>query len=290
LEGGYALQYSPLLEYREGRGLVLFCQMDVAGRTETDPAAETLANNILRYIDTWRPPPRRTSVYAGEAAGLDWLQSCGIKAVPFKGEPLQADQVLLVGPGDESDLAAQLKPAASWVKAGGRTLILGARQDEVNAILPTPVTLKTAEHIAASFTPFTTDSLLAGVSPADVQNRDPRDLPLVTKGATVFGDGVLALAGNVVFCQIVPWRFDSSPEKFNQRRTFERTSFAVSRVLANLGVSGTTQLLERFAEPLPQSTEPSLIKITTSNTARWLDGLYLTQPTEWDDPYRFFRW
>ena len=23
---------------------------------------------------------------------------------------------------------------------------------------------------------------------------------------------------------------------------------------------------------------------------RWLDGLYLTRPTEWDDPYRFFGW
>ncbi len=55
LDGGYALQYSPLLEYREGRGLVLFCQMDVTARTESDPAAETLVNNILRYVDAWRP-------------------------------------------------------------------------------------------------------------------------------------------------------------------------------------------------------------------------------------------
>jgi len=23
---------------------------------------------------------------------------------------------------------------------------------------------------------------------------------------------------------------------------------------------------------------------------RWLDGLYLDEPEEWDDPYRFFRW
>jgi hypothetical protein len=23
---------------------------------------------------------------------------------------------------------------------------------------------------------------------------------------------------------------------------------------------------------------------------RWLDGLYLTRPTEWDNPYRFFGW
>src|SRR5262249_14907662 len=55
LDGGYALQYSPLLEYREGKGLVLFCQMDVTGRTETDPAADTLVRNILAYVSTWNP-------------------------------------------------------------------------------------------------------------------------------------------------------------------------------------------------------------------------------------------
>jgi len=26
------------------------------------------------------------------------------------------------------------------------------------------------------------------------------------------------------------------------------------------------------------------------NERRWLDGLYLDAPEEWDDPYRFFRW
>ena len=82
LDGGYALQYSPLLEYREGSGLVLFCQMDVTARTESDPAAETLACNILRYVDAWRPASRRTAVYAGEPAGLDWLTACGIRRHP----------------------------------------------------------------------------------------------------------------------------------------------------------------------------------------------------------------
>ncbi len=30
--------------------------------------------------------------------------------------------------------------------------------------------------------------------------------------------------------------------------------------------------------------------IQDPTVGRWLNGLYLTQPTEWDDPYRFFRW
>ena len=133
------------------------------------------------------------------------------------------------------------------------------------------------------------------MAPADVHNRDPRKLPLVAGGAAVYGDGVLAATDNVVFCQLPPFEVSKTmgaltntnhgPEPFNLRRTFGRTSFAVSRILGNLGVSGSTPLLERFGDPAGASTGPQ-----DPPSSRWLDGLYLTRPTEWDDPYRFFGW
>jgi hypothetical protein len=287
VDGGYALQYSPLLEFREGRGMVLFCQMDVTARTEADPAAGTLAGNILRYVDTWRPAPRRTAVYAGEPAGMAWLAACGFETAPFKGGVPAADQVLVVGPGGGREIAAQTTDISAWVKAGGRVLALGLNQAEANSFLPTKVSMQPAEHIAAWFPPFSADSLLAGVAPADIHNRDPRTLPLVTGGATAYGDGVLAMMNNVVFCQLPPfevnkvmasWYITHGQEQFNLRRTFGRASFAVSRLLGNLGVSGSAPLLQRFSDPAGGSAE------------RCLDGLYITRPTEWDDPYRFFGW
>ena len=193
--------------------------------------------------------------------------------------------------------------AADWIKEGGRVLALGLNQTEANSFLPAPVTMRTAEHIAAWFPAFNSDSPLAGVAPADVHNRDPRALPLVSGGATVYGDGVLAVAGNVVFCQLPPFQVSKSmgalsSGQFNQRRTFQRTSFAVSRIMANLGVSASTPLLHRFGEPVGASNGPSLVRngdfsaeaIQEPTVGRWLDGLYLTKPTEWDDPYRFFGW
>ena len=426
VDGGYALEYSPLLEYREGRGLVLFCQMDVTARTESDPAAETLAGNILRYVEAWRPTPRRSALYTGEPAGLAWLAACGIQPAPFKGEPPAADQVLVAGPGGGRERAAAAPATAAWVQGQGRVLALGLDQAEANSFLPTRVRTQPSEHIAACFPPFSAGSLLAGVALADVHNRDPRKLPLVTGGATVYGDGVLAATGNVVFCQLPPfqvskvmgalsslavtnddtapgkksalirmgglvsfqfgqklpagqmgktytfaarvkalrgpagarleveragrpwdraargpdltvspgdwtelhltfpvdkpypegwqaylngsgegatfqvegvrlyegpyipggdaaaaatktpgrnlfkdadfeaglasWYFTHGPEQFNLRRTFERTSFAVSRLLGNLGVSGSTPLLERFGEPVGASKGPSVVK------------------------------
>ena len=121
--------------------------------------------------------------------------------------------------------------------------------------------------------------MLAGISPADVHNRAPRQIPLVAAGAQTVGDGVLAQsdAGNVVFCQLEPWQFETNQE--NLKRTFRRTSCLVTRLLANLGVFCATPLLERFHHP-----------VTATSEQRWLTGFYLDQPAEWDDPYRFFRW
>ena len=281
LDGGYSLQYSPLLEYREGRGSVLFCQVDVTGRTEIDPAAETLTRNILRSLSARNPAPVRTAVYAGDPAGKSHLESTGITLASYDGGNLSTNQVLVVGPGGGAPLNAAAGVIASWLKAGGNLLAIGLDQSGANAFLPFPVTLKNAEHIAAYFIPFPALSPLAGVSPADVHNRGPRELPLVTAGAQVIGDGVLAqaLEGRVVFCQLAPWRFDYR-KQYNLKRTYRRSSFLVTRLLANLGVAGATPVLARFHAPVTSAKAEF----------RWLDGLYLDQPEEWDDPYRFFRW
>src|SRR5438046_5116345 len=78
LDGGYSLQYSPLMEYREGQGMVLFCQMDVTGRTEKEPAADALTRNILRHVSAWKPSPTRKVLYIGDAAGRHHLEATGL--------------------------------------------------------------------------------------------------------------------------------------------------------------------------------------------------------------------
>ena len=92
LDGGFSLQYSPLMEFREGKGMVLFCQMDVTGRTETDPAAAALVRNLLHYVGDWKPGPRRTAVYVGEPAGKSHLESVGINASSYDGGTLSSNQ------------------------------------------------------------------------------------------------------------------------------------------------------------------------------------------------------
>ncbi len=280
VDGGYSLQYSPLLEYREGQGMIVFCQIDVTGRTENDPVAQTLAGNLLGYVSAWKPAPSHSAVYAGEAAGRAHLESSGIAVRLYERGKLAADDVLVAGPGCGQSLAADAKGIADWLNAGGRLLAIGLDDADASA-LPLKIVMQKKEHISSSFEPFGISSRFAGVGPADVHNRDPRELPLMTAGATVYGDGVLAQAENAsaVFCQLAPWQFSGSKQP-NLKKTYRRTSFLVTRLLANLGVAGTTPVVTRFHAPL-NSAAPE---------KRWLEGLYLETPEEWDDPYRFFRW
>jgi hypothetical protein len=281
LDGGFSLQYSPLLEYREGKGMVLFCQLDVTGRTDTDPAADALTLNILHYVSTWKPRPARTALYAGESAGKRHLEAAGLSPLSYTKGTLAADCVLIVGPGGGQQLAGDAPAIAAWLKAGGRVLAIGLSSADAAAFLPFKVEMVKREHIAAYFEPFGRRSLLAGIGPADVHNRDPRQMFLVSGGASVIGDGILARAenANVIFCQIVPWQLDHT-KLMNLKRTFRRASFLVTRLASNMGVAGSTPLLARFRSPVQKANAEQ----------RWLAGLYLDVPEEWDDPYRFFRW
>jgi beta-galactosidase/beta-glucuronidase len=279
VDGGFSLQYSPLMEYRQGKGMVLFCQLDVTGRTETDPAARTLAANIFKYVAAWKPAPRREVVYLGEASGKAFLEAAGLQLGSYEGGPLKTDTVLIVGP-NYKNLAAHKDAVGRFLSNGGHLLTIGLTQQDAEALLPFKVSINASEHINACFGPAGQGSPLAGVGPADVHNREPRSIPLVRGGATVVGDGVLAVAGGVnsVFCQLVPWQFEYEGN-FGLKRTFRRTSFLVTRLLGNMGAGAETPLLNRFSKPVGKD-EPG----------RWMEGFYMDKPEEWDYPYRFFRW
>jgi hypothetical protein len=81
----------------------------------------------------------------------------------------------------------------------------------------------------------------------------------------------------VAFCQLLPWQFDYK-QLYNLKTTFRHLSFALDRILGNMGVEFETPLLAHFANPPGPKDK------------RWLAGLYLDEPVEKDDPYRYFCW
>ncbi len=261
LDGGYSLQYSPLLEYREGQGIVLFCQLDVTGRTERDPAALMLVRNTIDYIANWKPTPRRTVVYVGDARGRAHLESIGLTAVAYSLEKLTVDTVLVVGPGGGKQLAADAAVLSSWLTKGGHVLALGLDMRDANSFLPVKVEMQESEHIATYFEPFKVDSPFAGIGPSDVHNPAPRQLPLLSGSAAV-GNGILGKApsANILFCQFPPFLLADAGQQHNLKRTHRRTSFLLARLLANMGVAGTTPILQRFSSPVSGSSAASVAK------------------------------
>jgi len=280
VDGGFSLQYSPLLEYREAKGVVVFCQMDVTARSESEPAADILVRNLLSYVSDWKPSARRTVLYAGEVKGRRHLESVGIAAGLYSRARLAAKQILVVGPGGAEALTGEAAAIDGWLKSGGKMLAIGLGQDKLNTLLPFTTGTKDAEHISCYFKPFALNSVFTGIGPADLHNRDPHDFPLITSGAAIVGDGILAQAEepNVVFCQLAPWQF--SDKQPNLKRTHRRASFLLSRLMANMGAESFTPLLDWFHSP------PSSAMVQDRCRA----GLYIDQPEEWDDPYRHFRW
>lgn len=279
IDGGYSLQYSPLLEFREGTGLILFCQLDLTGRSERDPAADSIFRNLLRYAATWTPAPRREPVYAGDAAGRRHLESIGVAPIGFDASRLSGNTALIVGPGGGRELAAEAAAVDQWFRAGGHVLALGLDQDDLDALPGERAVVRRSEHISTGFTAGEHGSLLAGVGPADVHNRDPRVIPLLSGGAAPAGNGVLGTGLRTLYCQATPWEFENG-EQMNRKRTYRRFSALISRLLGNMSVESVTPLLEHFERAVDPNAEER----------RWLEGFYLDQPEEWDDPYRFFRW
>src|SRR5439155_17680286 len=106
------------------------------------------------------------------------LEAAGLCLNAYTKGQLSPDHVLIVGPGGGQKLAGDTAVIGKWLKEGGRLLALGLDGEEVEAFLPFRIEMKKREHLAAYFESPGMKSLLAGIGPADVHNRDPRELPL----------------------------------------------------------------------------------------------------------------
>jgi hypothetical protein len=186
--------------------------MDVSGRTEDDPAADTLARNIVDYVSNWKPAPRRTIVYAGGPEGRAHLERDGFIVEGYSNRARTPDKVLVIARGARQQLAGDRRALATFLSRGGQVLALGLDQEEADAILPGHVVMEEKEHIASYFELFGAHSVFAGIGPADVHNRSPRGYPLITAGAEPVGNGILARAPDtgIVFCQIAPYEVTRS--------------------------------------------------------------------------------
>jgi beta-galactosidase len=160
----YDLACSPLLEWRHGRGGVLFCQFDITGRTAPEPAARRLAQNLVRALDAPYPVNNNKLVrYAGDDAGWAYASALGFAAerinIAAAAAPLEPrTDLLVIGPGAWKTCREK---ADTFAAAGGAVLVLAQPGADL-----APAHLKTAPVKTARVAPEARPpALLRGIGP-----------------------------------------------------------------------------------------------------------------------------
>ena len=273
VDGEFDMQYAALLETVEGRGRVIFCQLDVTGRTESNPMSDRLVVNLLEYLNGVRPEARSTVVCAPGGASEKLLHDLGVMTRP--------GAVALYGPGTllvaESGTAAP-QGLAQAVERGMDVVCMGMTGEELKAWCPVPLeTMKTnacfsrIEKLAPEFNGLcNADWAWHGRLTFDSMKVPASEKDAASPALRVIRQG----KGRVIVWQVPPWMIDEKAKPY--LRTSKRHANAMaSRLLANVGAGFETPLGARFAAPVEQA---------------WLKSYYLDTPEAGDDPYRYYRW
>jgi beta-galactosidase len=236
-DGGFDLQYAPLLEGVFGKGRILFCQLDLTGRSEADPAAEQLCRNLVSYLQTAPVPASQAVAVMGDEPTRALAQSLGAGTA-------DTAQLLLVGPG------ADLAKAKTQIENGASALALGLSADDLAKFGITAE--KTAGYSSRA---VLTAPEFAGLSDADLHWRTKLDYAAITTG-DVGNDALRVMPlgnGKIVLCQVAPWMLDDAAKPY-LRTSKRRNLCLVSRLLANLGATLDSPLPELLATPATPST------------------------------------
>ena len=255
VDGAFDLQYAPLLEWRTRGGRILFCQLDVTGRTEPEPAADDLVRRLVDEVRGENPWTRAAypcglQAYASGLARGEWtIEHDRAKS---------ATQLYYVTGGG----AKRPDDFFDRIKNGATALLCGLTADEVKAWCPVP--LACAEVKGAYPTRIRElPPELNGLSNGDWSWHGSMDFAAFTDDVR---DGNAAFRivrygkGRLVFWQVPPWKIDDVNRPY-LRISKRRAEAMLSRLMGNLGFN---------LPPTPH--------------------FYADVPVETDDPYRYFHW
>lgn len=319
IDTGYGLDYASVLELEQGGGRLVFCQADVSGRSEAEPAAERVLDNLVAYLAKPSSAPRKSGVaYLGGAKGADLLEKLQTTfhkiASPAEA---RADEILVLGDDLTPATLNSWKTAiAQFVQAGGTVLSLPRAAGEWDW-LPFPVSVKET-LVDSSIVDKPVQPLLAGLSNSELyyQGRIPvTAIEKVPAGAFLLDGGILADVpygkGRYVFSQVSPDSFDVNARfylEFSRKHSYRM----LQTLLNNLGAPTTEpHFLETARGVAPATaTRPPLDLVTATwegikapagdekapapDDPRWrpvkVPGYVNDQRPEWNDTKGFVFW
>jgi hypothetical protein len=112
------IDHAPLLEQRVGRGRIVYSQLALVEKFDTEPAAARILINLLEYLAHPPAESRKTAVVGGSDAYRTYLRSLGLRFDDLTAKLDSADLAaygLVVCRGESPDVR-NLRP---WVESGG---------------------------------------------------------------------------------------------------------------------------------------------------------------------------
>jgi len=274
LECGFDCAFTPLMEMDYGKGRLTLCTLDLEDHVEVDAAAARLARNVLEYASTAPLSPKAAIVtYVGGDAWAKSLTNLGVAFTRSATVPTSAD-LLIVDPDAGLDDAA----VESLAQSGANVLVLPTRTGT------SAFGVKYAQVDGAhGSTHVPVWSECRGLSESDLHVRAPHNDWLLSSGAEVGADGLLAQRivgkGLVVFTQTDPDRFEADRLTYFRFSRWRQTR-ALAQVLSNMGAT--------FA------ADAEFFGATQSSPAGVDAGPYYPDYVAdfplGDDPDRYYRW
>lgn len=225
LECEFDLAYSPLMETEIGQGKVIWCSLDLEGRTQAEPVAAIMTQRLLEYGAASSLQKTVSVGYLGDNDGRSFLERLGVKTSPANPG---TSGMIVAGPGcSDADLAP-------YTDQGTPILVLAR---EGNA--PFGVKLKKANKFVGSLNVPDWPEC-GGLSASDLRLRSETDWWVLDNGCEIGSDGLIGRKtvgkSTVIYCQLDPEDLQADKLVYF-RYTRWRQHRAISNLLANLGAA-----------------------------------------------------
>jgi hypothetical protein len=268
-DDGFDLVLCSLLEWLEGRGRIILCQLDLVDRCGTDPVATDLLRRLATYLQNAPPPLWKRTGYLGSEAGRKYLDPHRIEFEKDNARDLTGMDVLI---SDGVGLDARRTGLEAFFERGGTLVLVNANVETLkNFGLEAKMENVWRVHLGEGTWP-----LLGGVGPAELYWREARAVPVLAalpSGARATVPAVAAELprgkGRLVVWTMNAGLYDDLLGKYQNPRSqpprayYARTSNhdkihrALSLLLTNLGVRMQDPDWPLFCSPGRPRARPS---------------------------------
>ncbi len=257
LECEFDLAYSPLLQWKYGKGQIIFSQLDITGRIGKEPSAAILLSNMIKYLNNYKGEEKRngTMLFIGKQ-GKTFIKSLELKcdfwdknnknpSVDF----LNKYDAVVIAENSLNIMKNQIENLKIYVKDGGKVIILPQSAKQWGEI-QLPWDIKAQSKQIARLFPGN-NSLLRGIGPELLHFRTFLNFQQLTcsniQSKQLLDGFMLKIPsgkGYFLFDQINPQPIFSNKES-NLRRTRWNITRFYTQLFTNIGIQTNEKIAKK---------------------------------------------